>query len=537
LSGGEAAAGAAGLPWPDGDPGGLRAAARQLGAGASALRSHAGTLGFTAAGLSDWRGLGSGGFQQAVTTERSTMARGAAALERAAGALGKLAVTIDDAQDEVVKLAERVKEAEEAAQEAESRAALTSIVAAGAGEAVELFGADPPAALRNAAEDASDAAGRANDGASSARGHADEVRRRAIAHAEELCQECKRADSGASGVVSDVAGAAPRGGSAGGPPAAGARYAAGVATRMGVSDFKELAFYRAGITPGDWNPGEGLDANDGSVRAVYAYYRQLGLENPEFQWMKMAAVGGPLFYAGFRDIDNAGDWADKAGYLKLPGLGDLSELPGDELKWYESQFLTMQKAIFSDLAWQHEAFALGGAAAVAGAVSRLPATERHQYRETLRSWDGIGSGDPNRIADGNFGLIEREQGPVIQKYYDEMSGRATGGLVTGQLTDRADTPIEGSQTYSEYSGEGNIANYDDRIDWIRGSLWPAHLQQLESPGAVEGVLARDFDAEADRYRQFDPGSVPGDLKDGAEEAAKDLVEKMAPRGPNPIFYP
>jgi len=54
---------------------------------------------------------------------------------------------------------------------------------------------------------------------------------------------------------------------------------------------------------------------------------------------------------------------------------------------------------------------------------------------------------------------------------------------------------------------------------------------------VEGVLARDFDAEADRYRQFDPGSVPGDLKDGAEEAAKDLVEKMAPRGPNPIFYP
>jgi len=240
-----------------------------------------------------------------------------------------------------------VQEAEEAAQEAEARAALTSLVAAGAGEALDLFGADPPVALRDAAGDASDAAGRAQDGASSARGQADEVRRKAVDRAEQLCQECKRADSGASGVVSDVAGAAPRGGSAGGPPAAGARYAAGVTTRMGVSDFKELGFYRAGINPGEWNPGEGLDANDASVRAVYAYYRQLGLEHPEFQWMKMAAVGGPLFYAGFRDIDAAGDTADAFG-----PAGNLTGLGEDELEWYESQFLTMQKAIFSDLAWQ-----------------------------------------------------------------------------------------------------------------------------------------------------------------------------------------
>jgi len=363
------------------------------------------------------------------------------------------------------------------------------------------------------------------------------VRRRAIAHAEELCQECKHADSGASGVVSDVAGAAPRGGSAGGPPAAGARYAAGVATRMGVSDFKELAFYRAGIAPGDWNPGEGLDANDGSVRAVYAYYRQLGLENPEFQWMKMAAVGGPLFYAGFRDIDNAGDWADKAGYIKLPGLGDLSKLPGEELKWYESQFLTMQKAIFSDLAWQHEAFALGGAAAITRAVSRRPTSAPPALDgRTLAAWRDIGSGDANRVAAGNFRLIEREQGPVIQRYYVEMSERISGPLVTGQLTDRAETPIAGSETYSEYSDRGNIANYDDRMDWIRESLWPAHLRQLETPGVTEEILARDFDKEVDSYRQFNPGAVPGDIKDGAEEAAKDLVEEIAPRGPYPNFY-
>jgi len=131
----------------------------------------------------------------------------------------------------------------------------------------------------------------------------------------------------------------------------------------------------------------------------------------------------------------------------------------------------------------------------------------------------------------------REQLPVIQPYYNEMLERDSGGLVTGQLTDRADTPIPGSQPYSGYSGEGNIANYPDRIRWIGDNLWPAHQELMRSPGAVEELLARDFDAEAAGYRQFDPGSVPGDIKEAAEEGAKDLVGDFAPRGPYPNFYP
>jgi len=244
-------------------------------------------------------------------------------------------------------------------------------------------------------------------------------------------------------------------------------------------------------------------------------------------------VGGPLFYAGFRDIDAAGDTADAFG-----PVGNLTGLGEDELEWYESQFLTMQKAIFSDLAWQHEAFALGGAAAIARAVRKEPAGSSPALdARTLRAWDGIGSGDPGRIAEGNLELIRREQLPVIQPYYSEMLARDSGGLVTGQLTDRSDTPIPGSQRYSEYSSERNLANYPDRIRWIKESLWPAHQELLGSPGAVEEILGRDFDAEADRYRQFDPGLAPGDIKDAAEEGAKDLVEDFAPRGPYPTFYP
>ncbi len=530
---GAARAGAAGLAFPDGDPEGLRGAARQAGAAAGLMRSSAAGLGANAAGASSWEGAAAESFRGAVDEVRGGMGAAAGRLEGVAGALDRLALVIDDAQQEVLSLAARVEEAEQAAEAAEAREAIANLAAAGAGAALELFGPDPPPALEGAKQDAEEAAGRAGRGAVAARAAAVEVRRSAEAKAREICQDCVREDQTTAGVVesTDLGGAAGSGFGVG----PGAGFAATVADRMTVSDLKELAFLRAGIDATAWNPRKGLDANDEIVRSVYAYYRKLALEYGEFQWMKMAAVGGPLFYAGFRDIDAAGDAAEEAGSLPFPG--GLGTLGADDLRWYEGQFLTMQKAIFSDLAWQHEAFALGGAAAIHGAVAKLAPSERRGVMDsgTESAWDDIGSGDPDRVRRGNFRLIEREQLPVIQRYYDQMSDRFTGGLVTGQLTDRADTPIPGSETYRDYSDEGNIANYDDRIAWIRESLWPAHQQQLQSPGAVEGLLARDFDSEVARYRQVTPGAIGKDVLHGAVDAGEEILKRIPP--PQPILPP
>ncbi len=509
---------AAGLPFPEGDPDGLRDSARRIGEAASAVSTTGHMTGWAAAAATDWVGDAAASFRGAVGQVQAEMAAGSGSLERAGGAVARLATGIEDAQEEVGRLAAKVLAAEEAAEEAEARAILASIALAGASAAVDLLGSDPPRGLVDARSDADDAAGRAQSGAAGAREHAADVRRQAQRRAKELCEDCERQDRTVASIVADAAASAPTGIGIGSMP--GARYATSVARRMSVSDFKELAFMRAGIDPTAWNPRAGLGANDATVRAVYAYYRQLGLEHGEFQWMKMAAVGGPLFYAGFKDIDTAGDWADGSSVVRpIPGVfGDIS---AEELRWNEGQFLTMQKAIFSDLAWQHEAFALGGAGAIHGAVNKLPVSERQRVLDdrTSQAWDDIDSGDPDRVTAGNYRLIEREQGPVIQPYYDEMRDRPTGGPFTFGLTRQADTPIPGSETYLEHSHhpilqgipEGNISNYDDRIGWIQDSLWPAHQEQLQTPGAVEENLGRDFDSEADGYRQVTPGEIARDL--------------------------
>ena len=83
-------------------------------------------------------------------------------------------------------------------------------------------------------------------------------------------------------------------------------------------------------------------------------------------------------------------------------------------------------------------------------------------------------------------------------------------------------------TCREYSKEGNIANYDDRIDWIRDSLWPAHQQQLAEPHKVEDILARDFDSQVDRYRQVTPGEIGNDVLDGAADVGEEVLDHMMP---------
>jgi hypothetical protein len=104
-----------------------------------------------------------------------------------------------------------------------------------------------------------------------------------------------------------------------------------------------------------------------------------------------------------------------------PGFLDPTDLAGhltgEEIEWYEDRFLMMQREIFDDLAWQHEAFVLGGVPLMREIASRYP-TE--MLPRDIDAWEGIGSGDAERIKDGNTDLLLREQERVIQDDYDAM---------------------------------------------------------------------------------------------------------------------
>jgi len=110
-----------GLPWPEGEPGPLRAAAARLRGLSSGFDGASSTL--ASATPTAWSGV-------AAVSYGSTLARAGEAvtylegsLETAATALGDLADRIEDAQDKVRRAADRLREAREEAAEAQRRAA------------------------------------------------------------------------------------------------------------------------------------------------------------------------------------------------------------------------------------------------------------------------------------------------------------------------------------------------------------------------------------------------------------------------------
>lgn len=507
----------AGLPWPEGDPGALHAAAKQAGAAGGLLTDLAGSVATKASAISGWEGDAASAFRTAVSNEQQAVRQPVHALQTAAGALDRLGHVLEAAQTKIVKLAREVTDAEDAASRAEATATLAATASAGASALVDLAGAHPPPALTSTAHDAHGAATAAGRSATAARAHARAVRVHAERTAGQLCADVRREDAATAGAIDAVGVPYTSGGVCGAPP--GGVFAQDVSARMTVQDWKELAFLRAGIDPTRWRPELGLDANNAIVRSVYARYQELGLSRPEFEWMKLAAVGAPVFYAGFQDLSTLrhvaeGARDDPGVKFTNPAAAALGGLGAPELKWYETTFLKMQKAIFTDLAWQHEAYALGGVAAIRHAA-RTESVNLPLRRSVVQPWEDIGSGDPVRVRNGNFALVKREQGFVIQGYYDKMFDRhgPEGAAATYGMTYEARSPLPGGDHYADFSHPripllpdprgipvGNIAHYGDRMNWIREDLWPSYQRFLHTPGAVQANLAMPFDDRVERFR-------------------------------------
>jgi uncharacterized protein YukE len=570
---GAATAGAtrAGLPWPEGDPGALAGAASALGSGANTLRSVGSRLEAEAAGAADWQGQAAAAFRSAVGEEQAAMARGGAALEQAAGAVKRLATTLREAQELVERLAAEVVEAEEEAEQAAARAAVASAAAIAAGAAAALPFGEPSPGLQAAADRATDDAAVAESAASDAAARAREVRERNTRLAEDACDRVLSEDRATAGALDAAAAAAPFAGVPFGAPTPATRFGTVALRDLTIDQWRRIAYWRAGIDGDSWDPSAGLYANDETVQAVYRYYGSLFLENPELQWAGMANVVGPMFYAGWQDIyaiRGLSDDGQRARYLSelvglptLPGAAydvadHLSDLPGgflsptslaehltdEELEWYEDKFLVMQKAIFDDLAWQHEAFVIGGVP-----LMRELRGQNLINTSTLRAWEDIGSEDPSRVSGGNTALLRREQFDVIQPYYNEMRNHhgPVGDMATYAFSTMAENPMPGGQAYRDHDPitveiepvadfklpllpgrsvtiwdtpearfdlplpAGNLSNFDDRWGWIENDMLPRYHEFLRDPDAVRATVATPVADRAEDYRKLPDLPYPG----------------------------
>ena len=184
----------------------------------------------------------------------------------------------------------------------------------------------------------------------------------------------------------------------------------------------DQALQQAGIDPAEWDPSQGFDGNRDIVSAVYEYYGELYLANPDLEWAAMANMIGPSFAGGFADLDLARDVAQGvlAGSPLLPpphagNLAVLASLSDADLAFYESTLLSMQQEIFFDQGSMHQAYVDGGIAE----IERMHAAGVIDDN-AMQAWYGIDSGDPSRVDDGNHRLLWREQNQIIVDDYQTM---------------------------------------------------------------------------------------------------------------------
>jgi len=280
----------------------------------------------------------------------------------------------------------------------------------------------------------------------------------------------------------------------------------------------DRALQRAGIAHDSWRPSRGVDETRRVVEAVYTYYGQLFLEHPYLQWAGMAAMIGPAFYAGFRDLGLVPDAARRTVATVFGRRSrQLAQDAAGDLGFYETTFLTMQKKIFEDQASMHEAYLIGG----------MPQVEALYHARiidvaTLTAWRQIDagrrSGDEAAVASGNRALLFREQYDIIDRFYIQMLDfrRLEGRAFTYLLTLAGAPSIPGAHSYPE--------RYP--LKFAR-RLWRAAIS-TRTPLA-DGNIA----IFADRWKLIDADTLPrylalvlGDLGEVQEEVRKPVAQRM-----------
>jgi hypothetical protein len=278
------------------------------------------------------------------------------------------------------------------------------------------------------------------------------------------------------------------------PTAVAARPAAQNLTNLTADQWRARALSAAKIDPATWRPSAGFEANRENVKKVYAYYADLYNQRPELKWAGMAKLAGGTVYGGLEQSElgktAAKTAAATATLTPAPGAPTAAEAAKTaygEAHFLQTQLLNMQKDIFKDLAWQHQAYVEGGLPALEAAFKRGEIKEE----KIIQAWRDIASGDENRQWQGNAVLLEREQRKILRPGYEAIRNRATsfniskfppvslpidsGKLIAGAMSQMAESPIPGGRPFIEVAGKNaDITVFGDRWRWIQDDMLPAY---------------------------------------------------------------
>ena len=299
----------------------------------------------------------------------------------------------------------------------------------------------------------------------------------------------------------------------------------------------------AGIDLASWNPFDGFTANRSNMIKSYRYYQDFQLSHRELQWAGMGGQVGGDFGGGIADIEWATQLYDTPGLqqiardiinrveaafgpeavAQLPaGLAVLADRAGDittqDLYWFVTQVVVMQKAIFSDLMPMHYVYKHEGIAGL---------EEMHRAglfpEEIMQAWYDVASGDPDRVAHGNMTLLNREQGWVVSDMWDVVRGYKDGlGEAFTYLMTLAGSPsvagVPALRDFNPVAIEGTLPDgrqatlhtplpswdwsvYEQRWDYVTTQLLPRYRHEVDHNWpALEAKLRVPYEQQFESAR-------------------------------------
>ena len=204
--------------------------------------------------------------------------------------------------------------------------------------------------------------------------------------------------------------------------------------------------------PTEWDPSKGWKANHDRIIKLYEYYAKLYIDNPTiFYWAGLGKMAGSDVVRGV-DI-MAGKLGESSVTQKMVEIG---------------------KAIFYDLAWQHEAYrdSFEDAFRLATERDRESPTPMSSY---AKAWSDINSGDATRVFAGNEALLKNEQFVIIQPKYDDIlhDPRADLWLSDESFFKKTSNFTLNVHPYHLRFRNGDVLNQQDRWAWITesGGMW------------------------------------------------------------------
>ncbi|MFE9320570.1 hypothetical protein ACIHDR_06840 [Nocardia sp. NPDC052278] len=281
-----------------------------------------------------------------------------------------------------------------------------------------------------------------------------------------------------------------------------------------------------------WDPALGVRANQRTFSQVYVNYFRLANQHQEYWWAGLAGIAGGSFASGFFDLGDVGLVLDVPGIHQLgDAVADLlrgtppelvaglpadirllategSRLSAEDVAWYQTRLMIMQKHIFTDLVPMHEAYAALGMAGIdemyaAGVIDA----------DIRTAWQSIDSHTRDGYVDALIRMTDREQNRVIADQWDATSaGRGAMGRVMTYVSTVAGKPaVPGvrapgvfapATVSADIAGrtvslrtplpDFNWADRDTRWAYITGDLVLRHIDMESNRPFAEVVLGESF---------------------------------------------